>query len=148
MSQQSSRVQTIISVVGVHDLIKTVESNPSAASLLQSFTGKTITYRSPGDPIFDTYKRASTISHIDAADSPFFIMHGDEDLAVDISQSKILHASLNASGVPNQLLIMPGTNRSDLGKATGPLPYSRAASWLLEQSDRSAGIAVHHSKSL
>ena len=134
--------------MGVHDLIKTVESNPSAASLLQSFTGKTITYWSPGDPIFDTFKRASTISHIDAADPPFFIIHGDDDLAVEISQSKILPASLNASGIPNRLLIPPANNRSELGKATGPIPYSRAASWLLAQFDRSAGIAVQHSKSL
>ena len=146
--RQSSRVQAVIPVTGVHDLIKTVESNPSAAPMLQSFTGKTITYRSPGDPIFDTYKRASTISHVDAADPPFFIIHGNDDLAVDISQSKILHASLNASGIPNQLLILPGNNRSELGKATGPLPFSRAASWLLEQFDRSAGIVVQHSKSL
>ena len=78
-----------------------------------------------------------------------FSVYGEYyDLAVDISQSKILHASLNASGIPNQLLILPGNNRSELGKATGPLPFSRAASWLLEQFDRSAGIAVQHSKSL
>ena len=138
VSQQSSRVQAVISAAGVHDLLKAVESNPLTAPILQSFTGKAVTYQPPGHPVFEAYKRASTVSYIDAGDPPFFLMHGDEDPAVDVSQSKILQASLNASGVPNQLLILPGTNHAELGKATDPLPFALAASWLLDQFNHSA----------
>lgn len=138
VSQQSSRVQAVISAAGVHDLLKAVESIPLTAPMLQSFTGKAVTYQPPGHPVFEAYKRASTVSYIDAGDPPFFLMHGDEDPAVDVSQSKILQASLNASGVPNQLLILPGTNHAELGKATDPLPFALAASWLLDQFNNSA----------
>ena len=138
VSQQSSRVQAVISAAGVHDLLKAIESNPLTAPMLQSFTGKAITYQPPGHPIFDAYKRASTVSHIDAEDPPFFLIHGDEDPAVDVSQSKILQASLNASSIPNQLLILPGTNHAELGETTDPLPFALAANWLLDQFNHSA----------
>ena len=45
VSQQSSRLQAVISAAGVHDLLKAIESNPLAAPMLQSFTGKAITYQ-------------------------------------------------------------------------------------------------------
>jgi len=137
VGQQSSRVQAVIAAAGVHDLLHAIESTPSAAPMLLSFTGKAITYQPPGHPIFATYESASTVNHIDAGDPPFFLMHGDEDPAVDISQSKILQESLNASGIPNKLLILPGTNHAELGEETDPLPFVQAATWLLDQFDRS-----------
>ncbi|HCR31578.1 MAG TPA: hypothetical protein DIV79_16360 [Opitutae bacterium] len=132
VSQQSSRVQAAIAAAGVHDLLRAMESNPSNAPMLLSFTGKAITYQPPGHPIFQAYEQASTVSHIDAADPPFFLIHGDDDPAVDISQSRILQASLSMAGIPNRLLILPGTNHAELGEAIDPLPFDQAATWLIE----------------
>ncbi len=56
----------------------------------------------------DKAKEASPVSYIDSNDPPFFIVHGDSDEAVDVSQSKELSALLNKKGVRNELIIIPG----------------------------------------
>ena len=133
VSRQSSRAQAVIAAAGVHDLLAALEKSPRSASMMQSLTGRALTYQPPGHPIFETYKRASTTSYIDPADSPVFIIHGDADPAVDLSQSKILQATLSAAGVPNRLLVLPGANHAEIGTMTDPLPFEQAAGWLMDQ---------------
>lgn len=135
VSHQSSRTQAVISAAGVHDLLAALEKMPSGAPMMQSLTGRAITYQPTGHPVFEIYKQASTISYIDPNDAPFFIIHGDKDPAVDLSQSKILQASLSAAGVPNELLILPDANHAEIGGMINPPPFEQAASWLLDQFD-------------
>lgn len=137
VSRQSSRVQAVIAAAGVHDALDCLKTNPRIAPMLQSLTGRAITYQPPGHPIFETYRNASTNSHIDNNDAPFFIIHGDQDPAVPLSQSKILKASLDAMDVPNRMLTLPGANHAELGQKVEPLPFEQAASWLLQEFRKS-----------
>lgn len=52
--------------------------------------------------------RASPVTHVDANDAPFLIMHGDHDPLVSLTQSRTLHAKLQAAGVASKLVVLPG----------------------------------------
>lgn len=55
----------------------------------------------------DSYKKASPINYCDKGDSPVLIIHGAGDETVAASQSETFAKSLEAGGVPHQLIIIP-----------------------------------------
>lgn len=57
---------------------------------------------------------ASPVSHVDAADPPFLIQHGDADTTVDLAHSQVLHATLAAAGVHSTLTVLPGAGHGTL----------------------------------
>lgn len=56
----------------------------------------------------DLAKIASPVTYIDKNDPPFLIVQGEKDESVPNTESKILSSWLTISGVPNQLIIVPG----------------------------------------
>ncbi|OOG78237.1 alpha/beta hydrolase [Algoriphagus sp. A40] len=56
----------------------------------------------------DLAKIASPVSYIDKNDPPFLIIHGEKDDLVSPRQSQLLHAWLKVSGVPADLIVVPG----------------------------------------
>ena len=52
-------------------------------------------------------QRANPIRYITADDPPFFIMHGDADCTVPLSQSQLLTRALRAAQVPAKLVVLP-----------------------------------------
>lgn len=56
----------------------------------------------------DLAKIASPVSYVDKNDPPFLIIHGEKDDLVSPSQSQLLHAWLKVSGVPTELIVVPG----------------------------------------
>jgi dipeptidyl aminopeptidase/acylaminoacyl peptidase len=56
----------------------------------------------------DLYKLASPISHADAKDPPFLILHGTADETVPVEQSEVLAAALKAAGVEHELVLVEG----------------------------------------
>src|SRR6185437_13429 len=56
----------------------------------------------------DLAKIASPVNYIDKNDPPFLIVQGEKDQSVPNTESKILSSWLTISGVPNQLIIVPG----------------------------------------
>ncbi|MEM9160213.1 MAG: alpha/beta hydrolase, partial [Verrucomicrobiota bacterium] len=133
VSRQSSRVQAVIAAAGVHDLLEARKSAPGSSAMLQSLTGRAITYQPPGHPVFETYRQASTVTRASSDDPPFFLIHGDADPAVDLSQSQLLKTALDKAGVESELLIAPGANHAELGEPVDPLPFDQAAAWLLDK---------------
>jgi len=55
----------------------------------------------------DLAKIASPVTYIDKNDPPFLIIHGEKDDMVPNRQSKLLSAWLTATGVENELIIVP-----------------------------------------
>lgn len=56
----------------------------------------------------DLYELASPVTHVDAHDPPFLILHGTADKTVPVEQSEMLAAALKKAGVEHQLVIIPG----------------------------------------
>jgi acetyl esterase/lipase len=53
-------------------------------------------------------KRVSPINYVDKNNPPIITIHGDKDALVPYQQSVRLHKALDAAGVPNQFVTMPG----------------------------------------
>ncbi len=53
-------------------------------------------------------KRVSPINYVARNNPPIITIHGDKDALVPYQQSVRLHKALDAAGVPNQLLTLPG----------------------------------------
>jgi acetyl esterase/lipase len=54
------------------------------------------------------YALASPITHVDAKDPPFLILHGTADKTVPVEQSEILAAALKRVGVEHDLVLVEG----------------------------------------
>src|SRR5262249_50867175 len=69
---------------------------------------------------------ASPITHINAGDPPFLIMHGTADTVVDISQAEELHEALEKAGVSSTLVKIEGGGHT----FGGPKVNARAKAFL------------------
>ena len=56
----------------------------------------------------DLARIASPVSYVDKNDPPFLIIHGEKDDLVSPRQSVLLNSWLKVSGVPTELIIVPG----------------------------------------
>jgi len=59
--------------------------------------------------VFGTSKnwgKASPITYVSRGDAPFYVIGGDRDDRVDVRQQQMMHAKLQAAGVPSELLII------------------------------------------
>jgi len=92
----SSEVQAVVPMYGIYDLVKAEPFKPA----WQWFLGKT----RQQDP--NLYASASPVTHIDANDPPFLILHGSADTVVNYSQSIELHDKLARSGVKSRLILI------------------------------------------
>lgn len=61
---------------------------------------------------------ADPLAHLDAADPPAFIAHGDLDTTVPLGASRILDSAMTAVGVPHTFVTVPGAGHGSLGSAT------------------------------
>ena len=60
----------------------------------------------------ELYRLASPVTHIDARDPPFLILHGTADKLVPVKQSETLAAALKKAGVEHELVIIEGAPHS------------------------------------
>lgn len=56
----------------------------------------------------DLARAASPVTYIDKKDPPFLIIQGEKDESVPNTQSRMLHSWLKLSGVPSEIIIVPG----------------------------------------
>ena len=56
----------------------------------------------------DCFRRNSPIAHVASGNPPVLLIHGDGDDLVPVSQSEVLRDRLQASGVPNELVVLAG----------------------------------------
>ena len=58
------------------------------------------------------YRAASPITYADRRNPPILIVHGTADKTVNVNQSELFAAALEAAGAPHQLVIVPGAGHS------------------------------------
>lgn len=104
----SSDVQAIVSLYGASNLTSILaQSTPHGLSVrepaLQLLLG------GPPDAVTELARLASPVFHVDAADPPLLMLHGDQDRQMPINQSHELEGAYARLGRPVQLIVVHGS---------------------------------------
>ncbi len=106
----SSRVQAVCDWYGPSDLLtmppNVLSSGKTEQDLAQSNGAKLLGGTVKDRP--ELARQASAFFQVSQDDSPFLIMHGDQDASVPLEQSRRLHEKLRAAGVSSTLHVIPG----------------------------------------
>jgi len=76
----------------------------------------------------EAVRLANPVTHLDAGDPPFLLIHGEDDNVVSIRQSAMFEEKLKAIGVPVEFIRVPDTGHS----IAQPRLYRRAAEFFDE----------------
>ncbi len=111
----SSAVTAVVDFYGPTDLVAADFATPSGANDDPKMIMMRLLLTSAllgGDPATkaDLAHLASPVYHITAATCPFFIVHGDKDTLVPVTQSTSFDAALKKAGIESDLVIVPGKN--------------------------------------
>ncbi|MBO1255612.1 alpha/beta hydrolase [Alteromonas sp. 5E99-2] len=130
INRESSRIQAVVPVSGLFDLLSAREQNTDNHAILSAYVGKVLTYQPADHPIFDMYRNASPISHIDADDPPMYFIHGQDDDDVSIAQSEYMHDVLLKAGVQSRYKSIKKANHVALSVNDQQRPMVEAVKWL------------------
>lgn len=111
--EQDSRVQAVINIAGVIDLLKQPWSQDSADTAGARLVG------GPLKEKLDVVAKTNPITFITKDDPPVLTIHGDKDEAVPLIQSEALHAALQKAGVKSEFAVMKGMGHSDVASMGG-----------------------------
>lgn len=64
----------------------------------------------------DRRRSASPVTHVDRADPPFLLVHGNLDKVVPVGQSHLMEARLREAGVPVSAIYIPDVDHSFVGR--------------------------------
>ena len=149
-----SRVRVVVSWSGPMDLTELItqpEGPPGSCSFtLCAKRAETIPPRvqdyigcqlqsCPGD-----YRDASPITHVDPTDPPMLIANGSEEV-IPFNQAQAMHDTLDGSGVPNELVSVPGRKHARQYSAfIMPRTVSFLAQWISgrPRSGNGAGASI------
>ena len=98
----SSRVQAVVNLAGVIDLLKQPWAQDNAGTAAGRLVGGAVQDK------LDLVKQTNPITYITKDDPPVLTIHGENDTAVPLIQSESLHEALRKAGVESQLVIVPG----------------------------------------
>ena len=117
----STQVDAVIAFSAPADLTALYAASPWAGRAAAQFLG--------GSPrqVPAEYAAASPIDHVAPGDPPMFLVHGLEDPLVPVDQSRAMAAALDAAGVTNQLVLVPGGHDLDF-----PVHYANLTRRILE----------------
>ena len=108
VTKVSSRVQAVCDYFGPTDFTRFIKKQPSTDP--QKPDNPQIS-KLLGGPLYEhreAAQAASPVTYITADDPPFYIVHGDQDRVVPISQSELLKEALEKAGVTTQYRVVPG----------------------------------------
>jgi len=122
----SSRVGAVIDFYGSSDMltmpVNTPGSDKSEADLALSNGARLLGATPRHRP--DLVWQVSPLYNISPDDPPFLIIHGDKDPQVPLDQSERLHAKLKATGVPSELIVLPGAGHGGPAFSTPEIKQS------------------------
>ena len=120
---QNSDVQAAIDIYGLSDLTKVgddyskeIQEVHKSAAAPEAMLVNGIAVFGPGGSILsnlDKAKAANPLTYISKNTPPFLVMHGDNDMLVSPSQTKILHEALIDKGIDSTRYIVKGANHAD-----------------------------------
>lgn len=131
IERHSSRVACAVSFAGPTDwtLLSKIEHRHPAYRQLIGYE--------PGTPADELSARlikdVSPVSFVSKDDPPIMQVHGDKDVIVPIEHASSLHSKLEATGVPSELVVIPGGNHgvSGAGGTTAKRPIAFVSKYLL-----------------
>ncbi len=106
----SSRATAVLDLYGPSDLL-TMPPNVPGPGKTEADLAKANGAQLLGGIVRDRpelARQASALHHVSKDDPPFLILHGDKDPQVPLDQSQRLHAKLKETGVPSELIVLPG----------------------------------------
>lgn len=105
VNRESARVQCVVARAAPVDLVR-MGTNP----LVAGFMG--MIFRGEADGPYgveqQTYREASPLNYVDGSTPPTLLIAGTNDVVVPPEQTELMHAALDAAGVPNELLWIEG----------------------------------------
>ena len=114
-TEQSSRVQAVVTLAGVSDLtLKRGATESAAAMIYYAFD------IAPGSTLDPVLRAASPVTYITPGDPPFLIIHGDKDNVVPVEQSIVLEEQLKKAGIPAELIIIRNGTHGIAGENISP----------------------------
>lgn len=105
--EQSSRVQAVVDFYGPADFVRFL-ATPGYETHRQANSPENLLVGAPLAQHPELAARVSPVTYATPDDPPFFIVHGDADPTVPVSQSEALHAALRKVRVDSTLVILPG----------------------------------------
>jgi acetyl esterase/lipase len=109
-SEQSSRVQAVVSFFGPADLAAP-DLPERDTPLLVAFLGGTVGEKP------DEYKRASPITYVSKDDAPMLLIQGTADVLVPYTQAYHMLEAMTKAGVPGRADFIAGANHGWFGDA-------------------------------
>jgi acetyl esterase/lipase len=108
----SSSVQGCIDYFGPTNLL-TILNQSTPHGLNVRLPALAILLGKPVEQVTDLAKLASPVFHVDAADPPMFIVHGEQDVQVPINQSIELMSAYKSKKLKIQMEFIPNAGHSD-----------------------------------
>ena len=111
-------IAAVCDFYGPTDLVRFAEDSPRVAA------DGSPEHRLLGGPVKERValaRRASPVTHVDADDPPFLIVHGTNDPLVPLTQSERLHEALRAAGVDSHLVVVDGGGHGGPGFLDPPM---------------------------
>jgi len=106
---QSSKVQAVCDIFGPTDFTPMETLPEQFAVVAEPVTGL---LGGPAHERKELAEKASPITYVEKPNAPFLILHGDEDMLVNVDQSIRLHDALQKAGVESQLIVSKGEGHS------------------------------------
>ena len=104
---QSSDVQVIVSYFGASNLTTILKQSTPFGLNVREPALKRLLGGLP-DEQSDLARLASTVSHVDSADPPLLLLHGDQDPQMPINQSHELQGAYEAQGLKPEFVVVHG----------------------------------------
>jgi acetyl esterase/lipase len=125
----------VASGAGVHDMAAMPE-----VYIITQFMGGSVPFRR------EAYAQASPLAHVAPGAPPFLLIHGEQDVAVFVSQSRAMRDALDAVGTDARLLAIPGgghllNHGADPTSWVSNAPIDTPQAWaaLIDFLDRTVG---------
>lgn len=105
--EESSRVQGIVSFYGASNLQTILSQSTPHGLSVRIPTLELLLGGQPKDQA-ETARLASPVTHVDDADPPLLLIHGDQDPQMPINQAHELHGRYRALGLPVRFEVVHG----------------------------------------
>ncbi len=106
--EYSSRVQAVIRLAGITDLMSQYIDTYNSRSYVMDFLGST------PEEVPERYAAASPITYVSDDDPPILLIQGDKDRYVPLSQAELLVKRMNEVRASHTLIIMRGKGHDGL----------------------------------
>jgi acetyl esterase/lipase len=104
-TNESSRIEAVVDMFGPSDLVYGMAHGGGSMFLARTVFGA----KSKED---DVFRRASPVTYVTSNSPPFFLLHGEHDSLVPVSQSERMRDALQKVGVPVEFLIVKHAGHS------------------------------------